>query len=161
MTLLQLPTYGLLADTPGFNQPALEKLALTSVPDCFPEIRARLAGHVDEHAETDAEKHNPDPKPVAEGSREEHRGDGGEAQASAPTPAKCTFSNCTHRDEPGCVVRGDWERYTYYLDLYDEVRLVIWVMRRGLGPPTLNNNICGAFCELPVVPGLFLSPQRQ
>ena len=65
MTLLQLPTYGLLADTPGFNQPALEKLALASVPDCFPEIRARLAGHVDEHADVadgaDAVKPNPNP----------------------------------------------------------------------------------------------------
>lgn len=33
----------------------------------------------------------------------------------------CQFSNCLHRDEPGCAVRGDWERYDYYLALLDEV----------------------------------------
>jgi ribosome biogenesis GTPase len=25
-----------------------------------------------------------------------------------------------HRDEPNCVVRGDWERYDYYLDFLEE-----------------------------------------
>jgi ribosome biogenesis GTPase / thiamine phosphate phosphatase len=28
----------------------------------------------------------------------------------------CQFNNCSHRDEPNCVVRGDWERYEHYLD---------------------------------------------
>jgi len=28
----------------------------------------------------------------------------------------CQFSDCSHRDEPNCVVRGDWERYEHYLD---------------------------------------------
>lgn len=32
----------------------------------------------------------------------------------------CQFSDCTHRDEPNCVVRGDWERYTHYLDFLAE-----------------------------------------
>jgi len=32
----------------------------------------------------------------------------------------CQFSNCLHRDEPGCVVRGDWERYPTYLLLLEE-----------------------------------------
>lgn len=27
----------------------------------------------------------------------------------------CRFHNCIHRDEPDCVVKGDWERYPYYL----------------------------------------------
>lgn len=71
--LFELPGGGLLADTPGFNQPDLDDepvdLALY-----FPEARARLA------------------------------------------VAKCQFSNCLHRDEPKCVVRGDWERYEHYLD---------------------------------------------
>ena len=35
--------------------------------------------------------------------------------------ADCQFSNCLHRDEPGCVVRGDWERYGDYLALLVEV----------------------------------------
>ncbi|MCS6813951.1 MAG: small ribosomal subunit biogenesis GTPase RsgA, partial [Cyanobacteria bacterium] len=33
----------------------------------------------------------------------------------------CRYHNCLHRDEPGCVVRGDWERYSYYLTLLDGV----------------------------------------
>jgi ribosome biogenesis GTPase / thiamine phosphate phosphatase len=32
----------------------------------------------------------------------------------------CRFNNCLHRDEPGCVVRGDWERYSDYLTFLDE-----------------------------------------
>ena len=35
--------------------------------------------------------------------------------------ADCQFSNCLHRDEPGCAVRGDWERYGDYLTLLAEV----------------------------------------
>jgi hypothetical protein len=114
VTLLQLPTYGLLADTPGFNQPALEKLSLGSVADCFPEIRSRLSIHT-HTASSGAEKKT---------GRERE----GEEEALLVSPGfsgKCTFSNCTHRDEPGCVVRGDWERYQFYLDLYDEVRAAL------------------------------------
>ena len=33
---------GMLADTPGFNQPSLEGLSVQQLPDSFPEIRARL-----------------------------------------------------------------------------------------------------------------------
>ncbi|MGB3292709.1 MAG: small ribosomal subunit biogenesis GTPase RsgA [Phormidesmis sp.] len=33
----------------------------------------------------------------------------------------CQFSNCLHRDEPGCVARGDWERYEHYLTMLEEV----------------------------------------
>ena len=33
----------------------------------------------------------------------------------------CQFNDCLHRDEPGCAVRGDWERYEYYLKLLGEV----------------------------------------
>jgi ribosome biogenesis GTPase / thiamine phosphate phosphatase len=71
--LFTMPTGGLIADTPGFNQPDLTCLP-TELPRYFPEIQQRLAqGH-------------------------------------------CQFSDCTHRDEPNCVVRGDWERYAHYLD---------------------------------------------
>lgn len=34
---------------------------------------------------------------------------------------RCAFSNCQHLEEPGCAVRGDWERYTYYCDLHAEL----------------------------------------
>jgi ribosome biogenesis GTPase / thiamine phosphate phosphatase len=70
--LFELPTGGLLADTPGFNQPSLSGNP-SELASCFPEAQQRLT--------------------------EEH----------------CQFKDCLHRDEPNCVVRGDWERYEYYL----------------------------------------------
>lgn len=75
--LFELPTGGLLADTPGFNQPDLD-CSPQELVYYFPEARQRL------------------------------------------DKASCQFSNCLHRDEPNCVVRGDWERYEYYLDLLEE-----------------------------------------
>lgn len=32
----------------------------------------------------------------------------------------CQFSDCLHRDEPNCAVRGDWERYEHYLAFLQE-----------------------------------------
>lgn len=32
----------------------------------------------------------------------------------------CKFHNCIHRDEPDCAVKGDWERYDYYLKFLAE-----------------------------------------
>ena len=76
--LFELPAGGLLADTPGFNQPDLD-CSPQELPWYFPEARQHLA------------------------------------------TGSCQFSDCSHRDEPNCVVRGDWERYEYYLDLLEEV----------------------------------------
>jgi ribosome biogenesis GTPase len=75
--LFELPAGGLLADTPGFNQPDLD-CSPEELPWYFPEARQRLA------------------------------------------VGNCQFSDCSHRDEPNCMVRGDWERYEYYLDLLEE-----------------------------------------
>jgi ribosome biogenesis GTPase len=75
--LFELPLGGLLADTPGFNQPDLDCLP-QELASYFPEIRQRLLYD------------------------------------------QCQFSDCSHRDEPGCVVRGDWERYEYYLDFLED-----------------------------------------
>jgi ribosome biogenesis GTPase len=75
--LFQLPDRGLLADSPGFNQPDLD-CPPADLAKYFPEARERLA------------------------------------------KGNCQFSNCLHRDEPNCVVRGDWERYKYYLKCLDE-----------------------------------------
>jgi ribosome biogenesis GTPase len=74
--LFELPENGLLADTPGFNQPDLDCTPQELV-NYFPEARQRLAAQ------------------------------------------SCKFSDCLHRDEPGCAVRGDWERYDHYLDWLD------------------------------------------
>jgi ribosome biogenesis GTPase len=75
--LFELPVGGLLADSPGFNQPDLD-CQPSELAFYFPEIRERLA-----------------------------RG-------------TCQFSNCLHRDEPNCIVRGDWERYEHYLKFLEE-----------------------------------------
>nr|CAD1836578.1 unnamed protein product [Ananas comosus var. bracteatus] len=38
-------------------------------------------------------------------------------------PLKCSFNDCLHLGEPGCVVKADWERYPYYLQLLDEIKI--------------------------------------
>jgi ribosome biogenesis GTPase len=75
--LFELPQGGLLADTPGFNQPEIACLP-EQLGQYFPEVRARLElGH-------------------------------------------CQFGDCLHRDEPGCVVRGDWDRYGDYRAILED-----------------------------------------
>jgi ribosome biogenesis GTPase len=76
--LFELPGDGLLADTPGFNQPDLDLLP-SELGQCFPEIRRQL------------------------------------------TNRRCQFNDCLHRDEPGCAVDHNWERYDFYLALLDEL----------------------------------------
>ncbi len=75
--LFELPGGGLLADSPGFNQPDLDCLP-KDLAQYFPEAKARLQ------------------------------------------TKSCQFSDCLHRDEPNCAVRGDWERYEYYLDFLNK-----------------------------------------
>ncbi|NEP12716.1 MAG: small ribosomal subunit biogenesis GTPase RsgA [Symploca sp. SIO2C1] len=75
--LFELSKGGLLADTPGFNQPDLS-CAPADLSFYFPEARERLA------------------------------------------TSSCQFSDCLHRDEPNCAVRGDWERYEHYLNFLAE-----------------------------------------
>jgi ribosome biogenesis GTPase / thiamine phosphate phosphatase len=75
--LFELPQGGLLADTPGFNQPELD-CSPRELAGYFPEARDRLS------------------------------------------QAGCQFSDCSHRDEPNCGVRGNWERYNYYLRFLEE-----------------------------------------
>jgi ribosome biogenesis GTPase len=75
--LFPLPQGGLLADTPGFNQPDLT-LCPADLGRCFPEIRHRLA------------------------------------------QASCQFNDCLHRDEPGCAVGTNWDRYELYATMVAE-----------------------------------------
>jgi ribosome biogenesis GTPase len=75
--LFELPGGGLLADSPGFNQPDLDCNPL-DLAGYFPEARIRSQ------------------------------------------QGNCQFSNCLHRDEPNCVVRGNWERYEYYRLFLDD-----------------------------------------
>ena len=78
--LFDLPTGGLVADTPGFNQPKLD-CNPQDLASYFPEAQQRLAA------------------------------------------AHCQFTNCLHRDEPNCVVRGNWDRYPYYLSLLEDATI--------------------------------------
>ncbi len=41
VTLLEIGD-GLLADSPGFNQPGLEELSIATLPECFPEVQEAL-----------------------------------------------------------------------------------------------------------------------
>ncbi|WP_448599394.1 small ribosomal subunit biogenesis GTPase RsgA [Thermoleptolyngbya sp.] len=75
--LFELPAGGLLADSPGFNQPDLDCTPV-ELAHYFPEARQRIE------------------------------------------QAACQFSNCLHREEPDCVVRGDWERYEHYRIFLEE-----------------------------------------
>jgi ribosome biogenesis GTPase / thiamine phosphate phosphatase len=75
--LFELPTGGLLADTPGFNQPDLEIEAAQLIFH-FPEARRLLETGL------------------------------------------CQFNDCSHREEPNCVVRSSWERYEHYLKFLEE-----------------------------------------
>lgn len=74
--LFKLSSGGMLADTPGFNQPDIDCIPEELI-HYFPEARERLA------------------------------------------VASCRFSDCVHRDEPECAVRGNWERYEHYLEFLD------------------------------------------
>uniref|UniRef100_A0A803M6Q3 Uncharacterized protein n=1 Tax=Chenopodium quinoa TaxID=63459 RepID=A0A803M6Q3_CHEQI len=48
-------------------------------------------------------------------------------------PNGCAFNNCLHVGEPGCVVTGDWERYPYYFQLLDEIKVREEFQLRTLG----------------------------
>lgn len=37
---------------------------------------------------------------------------------------RCLFKNCRHLSEPGCIVRGEWERYSMYVDLLLELESI-------------------------------------
>ena len=37
------------------------------------------------------------------------------------THSKCKFRNCLHRDEPGCVINKDLERYSFYRENLEEI----------------------------------------
>ncbi|XP_043688457.1 small ribosomal subunit biogenesis GTPase RsgA 1, mitochondrial isoform X2 [Telopea speciosissima] len=52
---------------------------------------------------------------------------------NASEPVKCSFSDCLHLGEQGCVVKGDWERYPYYLQLLDEIKIREEFQLRTLG----------------------------
>jgi len=47
--------------------------------------------------------------------------------------AKCLFNDCVHLGEHGCVVKGEWERYPYYLQMLDEIKIREEIQLRTFG----------------------------
>ncbi len=54
---------------------------------------------------------------------------------AAAGDATCAFANCTHREEPGCVARGEppFERYPLYRELFDEISVRETAAARSAG----------------------------
>lgn len=48
-------------------------------------------------------------------------------------PSKCLFNDCVHLGERGCIVKGDWERYPYYLQMLDEIKIREEIQLRTFG----------------------------
>ncbi|XP_026402569.1 small ribosomal subunit biogenesis GTPase RsgA 1, mitochondrial-like isoform X2 [Papaver somniferum] len=48
-------------------------------------------------------------------------------------PTTCSFNDCLHVGERGCVVTADWERYPYYLQLLDEIKTREEFQKRTIG----------------------------
>ncbi|KAK3040833.1 hypothetical protein RJ639_029177 [Escallonia herrerae] len=48
-------------------------------------------------------------------------------------PEKCLFNNCLHIGEKECIVKADWERYPYYLELLDEIKTREEIQLRTIG----------------------------
>jgi len=88
--LFELQGGGILADSPGFNQPELT-CETPELAHCFPEIRQLLS------------------------------------------VGTCQFNDCLHGEEPGCKVRGHWERYGDYLTLLAEVQALQQMREQSRG----------------------------
>ena len=116
--LFSLPQGGLLADSPGFNQPTLRCNPL-DLPHYFPEISQRLAQQ------------------------------------------PCQFNNCSHQEELGCQVRGDWERYPYYLDLLQEVQAQYQQQEQQRDPEAVLKRKVGQAGQVEYEPRLAQKKYRQ
>ncbi|XP_057839656.2 small ribosomal subunit biogenesis GTPase RsgA 1, mitochondrial isoform X2 [Cryptomeria japonica] len=46
---------------------------------------------------------------------------------------RCLFNDCLHIGEKGCAVKADWERYPYYLQLLDEIKIREEIQLRLIG----------------------------
>jgi ribosome biogenesis GTPase / thiamine phosphate phosphatase len=59
----------------------------------------------------------------------------------------CQFKDCLHRNEPGCVVQGDWERYPDYLEFLEEGMVYQTQLRQSRNPESrtkLKSNRSGS-----------------
>lgn len=116
--LFELAHGGLLADSPGFNQPDLD-CAPKELIYFFPEARARLSD------------------------------------------ASCQFNDCLHRDEPGCVVRGEWERYEHYLLFLEEALARQTALERSPDAEATTKQKVGQSGKIETEPKLSPKKHRQ
>jgi ribosome biogenesis GTPase / thiamine phosphate phosphatase len=116
--LFELPEGGLLADTPGFNQPDLD-CAPIELSHYFPEIMARR------------------------------------------TEQQCQFNDCLHRDEPGCVVRGNWERYEHYREFLAEAMVRHGELQQQADPDAVLKAKTGSKGETHYEPRLVTKRYRR
>jgi ribosome biogenesis GTPase len=108
----------LIADTPGFTQPAINCNS-HQLANCFPEIRAKL------------------------------------------NHTTCQFNNCLHQEEPGCVVRGDWERYEHYCLFLSEVSAQEAKQQAIANPDESLKTISGAGGQIQTEPRLKQKRDRR
>ncbi|KAL1804541.1 hypothetical protein DCAR_0936195 [Daucus carota subsp. sativus] len=48
-------------------------------------------------------------------------------------PETCSFNDCLHLGDQGCIVKGDWERFPHYFQLHDEIKIREGYQLRTLG----------------------------
>jgi ribosome biogenesis GTPase / thiamine phosphate phosphatase len=74
---------------------------------------------------------------------------------------QCQFANCRHREEPGCVVRGSWERYGLYRLCLDEALARETVARHTADPDATFKQKSGVKGEVSYEPRLNAKKYRQ
>ncbi|HIK45152.1 MAG TPA: small ribosomal subunit biogenesis GTPase RsgA [Leptolyngbyaceae cyanobacterium M65_K2018_010] len=72
----------------------------------------------------------------------------------------CQFNNCLHRDEPGCGLETDWERYDYYLAMLDEITLESGLTQRREAEDSLKVKV-GALGQIHQEPLLAAKKYRR
>jgi ribosome biogenesis GTPase / thiamine phosphate phosphatase len=77
------------------------------------------------------------------------------------TDRQCQFANCRHREEPGCVVRGNWERYGLYRLCLDEALARETVARHTADPDATFKQKSGSQGETSFEPRLNTRKYRQ
>ncbi len=65
--------------------------------------------------------------------------------------SQCQFDNCYHRQEPNCVVRGEWERYPLYLSLLEELATTKTYPAETTPPSKTKMDRHGALHEEPLL----------
>lgn len=117
----RLPLGGLLADTPGFSLPALSKITEQELPNCFPEVRQRLAAAQAEgrHCAYKDCKHLAEPDCIVSGRAKKSDLDGNGAVMVVEGPDGSLEEREVFQMQEGFE---PWERYEDYKQLMAEVK---------------------------------------